>query len=115
MASDCLFCSIAAGEIPANIVHEDDTVVAFRDIHPQAPVHILVIPRQHVTSLDEAKKEHVELLGRLLLATGELARREGIAERGYRAVLNVGDEGGQTVEHLHVHLVGGRRMGWPPG
>ncbi len=115
MASDCLFCGIAAGEIQADIVHEDDELVAFRDIHPQGPVHILVIPRRHLASLEETRREHAELLGRLLLAAAELARREGIADSGYRAVLNVGDDGGQTVDHLHVHLVGGRRMGWPPG
>jgi histidine triad (HIT) family protein len=113
--SDCLFCSIAAGRIPATLVHEDDDLVAFRDINPQAPVHILVVPRAHVASLHDAGEEHGRLLGRLLLTARALAEREGLAEGGYRAVLNVGLDGGQSVPHIHVHLLGGRAMGWPPG
>lgn len=114
-SSDCLFCRIAAGEIPATVVHQDDALVAFRDIGPQAPVHILVIPRAHVASLDDARPEHQALLGRLLLTAAEVARAEGIAEDGYRTVLNVGADGGQTVHHLHLHLLGGRALRWPPG
>ena len=113
--NDCLFCKIAAGEIPATLVHLDDRVVAFRDINPQAPVHILLIPRDHVASLDTARDEDRSLLGSLLLAARDIARKEGLAEGGYRTVLNVGDDGGQTVHHLHVHLLGGRPLAWPPG
>lgn len=113
--SDCLFCKIVGGDIPATLVHEDERIVAFRDIHPQAPVHILLIPREHVASLDAADPAHEALLGRLLLVARDLARSEGMAEDGYRTVLNVGADGGQTVHHLHVHLLGGRSLGWPPG
>lgn len=114
-ASDCIFCRIASGEIPAAVVHRDEHVVAFRDLHPQAPVHVLVIPREHVASLDAATDEHGALLGRLYLAARDVARAEGIAEDGYRTVLNVGADGGQTVHHVHVHVLGGRSLGWPPG
>ncbi len=113
--SDCLFCKIAGGEIPAALVHQDDRIVAFRDINPQAPTHILLIPREHIASLDAADGEHRALLGDLLLAARDLARSEGMAEDGYRTVVNVGADGGQTVHHLHVHLLGGRSLGWPPG
>jgi len=113
--SDCLFCSIAAGRTPAALIHEDDTLVAFRDINPQAPVHILIVPREHLASLEEAGEEHEDLLGRMLLTARDLARAEGLAESGYRTVLNVGPDGGQTVPHIHLHLVGGRTMHWPPG
>lgn len=113
--SDCLFCEIASGEISTTLVHEDDRVVAFRDLHPQAPVHILLIPREHVSSLDAAGEAHRDLLGELFLAARDVARAEGMAEDGYRTVLNVGADGGQTVHHLHVHLLGGRALGWPPG
>lgn len=113
--SDCLFCKLANGDLPATLVHEDDRIVAFRDINPQAPVHILIIPRAHIASLDAAAAEHRDLLGDLLLAARELAREEGMAEDGYRTVLNVGADGGQTVHHLHLHLLGGRSLGWPPG
>lgn len=114
-ASDCIFCRIASGDIPATVVHRDEHVVAFRDLHPQAPVHVLVIPREHVASLDAAADGHSALLGRLFLAARDVARAEGIAEDGYRTVLNVGADGGQTVHHLHVHVLGGRSLGWPPG
>ena len=114
-SSDCLFCRIAAGQIPATVVYEDEHLVAFRDISPKAPTHILVIPREHVTSLEGAADHHGELLGRVLLAARDLARSEGIAEDGYRTVLNTGADGGQTVHHLHLHLLGGRGLGWPPG
>lgn len=112
--TDCIFCKIAAGEIPATIVHEDDDVVAFRDLNPQAPVHVLIIPRRHVPSLDEATENHRDLLGRLFLAAKELAAKEKIAG-GYRLVNNCGASAGQSVFHIHVHLLGGRAMGWPPG
>lgn len=114
-SSECLFCRIASGEIPAALVHEDERLVAFRDINPQAPVHLLVIPREHVASLDAARDDHQELLGRLLLTARDLARAEGIADGGYRTVLNVGDDGGQSVHHIHLHVLGGRSLAWPPG
>jgi histidine triad (HIT) family protein len=110
----CLFCQIVAGVIPAQRLYEDDTVLAFPDIHPQAPTHILLIPKQHIASLARAAATHNELLGHLLLAAGELARTHGL-DNGYRLVLNTGPDGGQTVDHLHLHLFGGRPMHWPPG
>lgn len=113
--SDCIFCRIAAGEIPAQVVYQDEHVVAFRDIDPQAPMHVLVIPRSHVASLESAADADRELLGRMLLGASAAARAEGYAESGYRAVLNVGADGGQLVPHVHVHVLGGRGLGWPPG
>ena len=112
---DCPFCAIVAGRLPAEILHEDDRVVAFRDIHPQAPLHVLVIPRRHVRSLDAVGGDDRELLGHLLHVAARLARDLGVAERGYRTVLNCNGDGGQTVWHLHLHLLAGRPMGWPPG
>jgi histidine triad (HIT) family protein len=112
---DCLFCKISAGEIPSTKVHEDDEVFAFRDIAPRAPTHILVIPRDHIASAAELTEVHGPLLGRLFGTIAEIARREGIADSGYRLVSNVGRWGGQTVPHLHVHLLGGRAFEWPPG
>jgi histidine triad (HIT) family protein len=113
MAEGCIFCRIAAGEIPSARVAENARAVAFRDLHPQAPVHVLVVPRRHVASLAEAADG--EELGALLLLAQEVARREGIADTGYRVVTNVGADGGQTVPHLHLHVLGGRGMQWPPG
>ncbi len=113
--SGCLFCRIAAKEVPATIVHEDDEIVAFRDLHPQAPVHLLIIPRQHVSSLGEAGDGDAALLGRILLVARDLAVREGIDARGWRLVTNRGRGAGQSVFHLHFHLLGGRDMEWPPG
>ena len=110
--SDCLFCKIVAGEIPADKIFEDDEFVAFNDIRPQAPVHALVIPRKHIESLDDA--DDAELLGRLLLAVRRLAAETGVAG-GYRVVTNCGAPAGQSVFHIHFHLLGGRSMGWPPG
>jgi histidine triad (HIT) family protein len=115
MAADCLFCRIIAGEIPSTMVHEDDMVVAIRDIAPRAPTHVLVIPRTHIASVADLTGTDGPLLGRILSAAASIARAEGIAERGYRLVVNAGPDGGQTVDHLHVHLLGGRRMTWPPG
>jgi histidine triad (HIT) family protein len=109
----CLFCRIVRGEIPAKIVREDEHTVAFRDIDPKAPTHVLVIPRRHVSTLNEASD--AEMLGRLLLAARDIAVAEGIAESGYRTVVNCGAEAGQTVFHVHLHLLGGRKMHWPPG
>lgn len=111
----CLFCKIVQGSVPADVVYQDDHLVAFRDINPQAAVHVLVIPREHVASLSAASDEHVEMLGRLMLAARDIARSEGMAEDGYRTVMNVGESGGQTVHHVHLHVLGGRAMRWPPG
>jgi len=110
-----IFGKIARGEIPTEKVFEDDLVVAFRDIAPQAPVHLLVIPRKPLVSVADAGEGDVTLLGRLLLVAARVAREAGLEERGYRLVTNVGEEGGQSVAHLHVHVLGGRPMGWPPG
>ncbi|HEY6056811.1 MAG TPA: histidine triad nucleotide-binding protein [Candidatus Limnocylindrales bacterium] len=115
MPGDCLFCRIVAGEVPATQVHADDHVVAIRDIAPRAPTHILVMPREHIASATELDERHGALLGRLFAVAARVARAEGVAEPGYRLVINAGRDGGQTVDHLHVHLLGGRRMTWPPG
>lgn len=111
----CPFCRIASGEIPAQVVYQDDQVVAFRDIHPQAPTHILVIPRHHVSGINEPNALDPQLLAALFSAANRVAREEGLADGGYRLVLNVGPDAGQSVFHLHLHLLGGRPLGWPPG
>lgn len=111
----CLFCRIARKEVPTTMVYEDDQVVAFRDTNPQAPVHVLVIPRDHVASLADATADHEPLLGRLFTAAAKIARAEGIDASGYRAVVNTGPQAGQTVFHVHLHLLGGRTLTWPPG
>jgi len=113
--NDCIFCRIASGEIPAKIVYEDDHVVAFRDLSPQAPVHVLVIPRRHIATVNALAASDAELVGRMVLAAKQVAADEGIAEDGYRTVMNCNADGGQTVFHIHLHLLGGRRMEWPPG
>lgn len=113
--SDCLFCRIAAGDIPSRQVHADDTVVAFEDIQPRAPVHVLVIPRAHIATLDDAGPEHAGLLGHLMLTAARIARERGIAAAGYRLVLNCNAQAGQSVWHVHLHLLGGRDLAWPPG
>ena len=113
MAENCLFCRIIRGEIPAKIVAENPHCVAFRDINPQAPTHVVIVPREHVASLNDAKD--AAMIGHLSLLASEIARREGIADRGYRTVVNTNADAGQTVFHLHLHLIGGRAMGWPPG
>jgi histidine triad (HIT) family protein len=110
----CLFCKIVEGAIPSTPVYQDDLVYAFPDLHPQAPVHILVVPRTHIASVAEATRSERDLLGHLFWAAAEIARLQGLA-KGYRLVVNTGEEGGQTVNHLHVHLLGGRAMTWPPG
>jgi len=107
---NCIFCRIVRGEIPSTRVWEDDALIAIRDINPAAPVHVLVIPREHVDSVEQLEDGHAALAGRLLLAARDIARQEGVAERGYRLVLNIGAEGGQTVPHLHLHVLGGRQM-----
>ena len=112
---NCLFCRIASGEAPARVLFADDDVMAFHDIHPQAPVHVLVVPRRHVTSLAHGSAEDAPLLGALCLAAAEAARRTGIAESGFRVVVNNGAGVGQSVFHVHLHVLGGRPLGWPPG
>ena len=112
--SDCLFCRIVAGEIPAQKVYEDDHTFAFEDLHPQAPTHVLIVPKKHIAGLAEAAAADAEVLGLCLWAAAEIARQHGL-RGGYRTVVNVGPDGGQTVFHLHVHLLGGRAMSWPPG
>jgi histidine triad (HIT) family protein len=110
----CLFCKIVDGSIPSTAVYEDELCYAFADLHPQAPVHILVVPRQHIASLSDSCEGDRALLGHLLWATGQIAHDKELG-KGYRAVLNTGEDGGQTVDHLHVHLLGGRPLAWPPG
>ncbi|MEO7119109.1 MAG: histidine triad nucleotide-binding protein [Candidatus Limnocylindrales bacterium] len=112
---DCLFCRIAAGETPAALAHEDDLVVAFDDINPRAPTHVLLIPREHLMSARDLADAHGEMLGRLFAVAAQIARDRGIAEAGYRLVTNAGKAAGQTVDHLHWHLLGGRSFSWPPG
>lgn len=111
---ECLFCKIASGTIPVERIYEDDYVLAFPDINPQAPTHVLVIPKQHIASHADAAAHHADLLGRLLLGVGEVARQKGLTN-GYRLVINTGPDAGQSVDHLHVHLLGGRSLAWPPG
>lgn len=113
--TDCLFCKMVSGEIEPDLVYEDDEVVAFRDINPQAPTHVLVVPREHIATLNELQPRHAELVGRMFLAAKEVARKEGIEQRGYRTVINCNREAGQSVFHVHLHVLGGRAMGWPPG
>ena len=111
----CLFCRIVAGEIPAEFIQRDDRSVVIRDIHPQAPTHLLVIPQEHIESLDDASQKDEALLGHLLRVAARVADAAGLAEGGYRAVINNGAGAGQSVFHLHVHVLGGRAMNWPPG
>jgi histidine triad (HIT) family protein len=113
--SDCLFCKIRDEKVPANVIYKDDRVLAFRDINPQAPTHVLIIPRQHIASLNELDEAGAESVGYLLWVAQKLARQEGIAETGYRTLFNTGKQAGQTVFHVHLHLLGGRALGWPPG
>jgi histidine triad (HIT) family protein len=114
-SADCLFCKIVAGDIPSSKVFEDDVCFAFNDISPQAPTHILIVPREHVESLDSADGSDKELLGHLMLIAAAIAREKGFADAGYRVVVNTNADGGQTVFHLHVHLLGGRLFIFPPG
>ena len=113
--NDCLFCKMINGEIAPDVVLETDDVLAFRDINPQAPTHVLVIPKEHVSSINDLDAHHDALVGRLYLAAKEIAAREGIEAWGYRTVMNCGEGAGQTVFHMHLHVLGGRRMEWPPG
>ena len=113
--ADCLFCKIAQGKIPAKIVHQDEDTVAFEDINPQAPLHVLVIPRLHVPTMNDLTHEQDEIMGKLFRVAAILARERGVAESGWRAVMNANADAGQTVFHVHLHVLGGRAMGWPPG
>lgn len=112
---DCLFCKIIAGQIPGTFVHQDDTMVAFRDINPQAPLHVLIVPRQHIATLNDLAAEDDGLVGSMLRRAAALAMEHGYGERGYRTVFNTNREAGQTVFHIHLHLLAGRGLGWPPG
>lgn len=112
---DCIFCKIVQNEAPAEVVYRDESVMAFRDIHPMAPVHILIIPLEHIESVRELKPEHEQLVGHMFLVARSIAESEGLDKRGYRLVVNTGGQAGQSVYHLHLHLLGGRPMRWPPG
>jgi histidine triad (HIT) family protein len=113
--SDTLFARIIRREIPADIVHEDEHVLGFRDINPQAPVHVLFVPKQPLATLNDLQFQHAELVGRLVLAAAAYAKQEGFAERGYRTVFNCNEDAGQSVFHIHLHLLAGRKLDWPPG
>lgn len=113
--SNCLFCRIVAGEIPAKLAYEDDDVLAFHDINPQAPLHVLIIPRKHIASINDIAPDDAELVGKLFLAAKKIAADAGYAENGYRVTMNCGVDAGQTVFHIHLHLLAGRALDWPPG
>ncbi len=113
--TDCLFCKMVSGEITPDSVYEDDDVLAFRDIDPQAPTHVLIVPKQHVATINDLNPGNAELIAKMMLAAARVAQQEGFAEQGYRTLVNCNADGGQTVFHIHMHLLGGRVMGWPPG
>ena len=113
--ADCLFCKVAAGDMPATIVHQDEHLIAFKDINPQAPMHVLIIPRRHLASLNDLTDGDDELVGEMVRRAAAIAREHGHAERGYRTVFNCNADAGQTVFHIHLHVLGGRAMHWPPG
>jgi len=115
VSQDCLFCKILAGDIPADIIYESETAIGFRDINPKAPTHVLIIPRQHIATINDISEDDHSIVGSLYSAAREIAAAEGIAEEGYRAVMNCNEAAGQTVFHIHLHLLGGRALGWPPG
>lgn len=112
---DCIFCKIASGDIPSDKVYEDDSLVGFRDIQPQAPTHIVIIPKEHIETVNDITEDDSELLSGMLLACQRIAKDEGLSENGYRIVINCNRDGGQSVFHLHAHVLGGRKMSWPPG
>ena len=114
-SDDCLFCKILDGEIPAELIYESNTAVAFRDVNPQAPTHVLVIPRKHISTINDIEQADQEIIGSLYTAAREIAAMEGVADDGYRAVMNCNEGAGQSVFHIHLHVLGGRQMGWPPG
>ncbi len=113
--TDCLFCKMVSGEIKPDTVYEDENVLAFRDISPQAPLHVLVIPKRHISTLNDLDEADAQLAGQLTLAAAKIAEQEGVAEAGYRAVMNCNAGGGQTVFHIHMHVLAGRNLTWPPG
>jgi histidine triad (HIT) family protein len=113
--ADCLFCKVAAGEVPASVVFQNDHVVAFKDITPRAPTHVLIVPRRHIATLNELSPEDDALVGEMVRAAAAIAKEQGLSERGYRTVFNCNADAGQTVFHIHLHLLGGRPMTWPPG
>ena len=115
MSDDCLFCNIIKGEIPANIVDQSEHALAFRDINPKAPVHVLIIPKEHIASSRDLNKENIHYLSEMAFLAQDVALEEKITQDGYRWVINTGNNGGQTVDHIHLHLMGGRNMTWPPG
>jgi len=115
MSSDCLFCKIVAGEIPADVIYESDTAIGFRDINAQAPTHAVVIPRKHIATINDIEPEDQAVVGSLYTAAKAIAAQEGIADVGYRAVMNCNEAAGQTVFHIHLHVLGGRTLTWPPG
>lgn len=115
MAENCLFCQIADGTIPSSLIYEDSEIVAFADLYPQAPQHVLIIPRRHILSMAELTSEDGALIGKIFVVAADIARELGLDKQGYRLVTNVGRDGGQTVLHLHFHLLGGRQLTWPPG
>lgn len=115
MASDCIFCKIAAGELGTDFIYESDDVVAFRDLNPQAPSHILIIPKEHIEKISDLDESHNEIAGKLLLVAAKVAQKEGLTEEGFRLVFNNGKNAGQEVMHIHAHLLGGRKLNWPPG
>lgn len=115
MSQDCIFCKIAHGQIPVTLLVNNEHVAAFRDANPEAPVHILIVPKKHLTNMLQLSAEHREVMSAMYIAATALARQEGIAESGFRIVVNTGADAGQTVQHLHFHLLGGRKLGWPPG
>ena len=115
MKETCIFCRIAAGAIPARIAYEDDAVIGFHDIDPRAPVHVLLIPRKHIASVNELSDNDSDVVGKLLMAAKQLAQQLGVSTSGYRLVMNCGPDAGQSVDHVHLHLLGGRSMKWPPG
>ena len=113
--TDCIFCKIISGDIPADIIYQNDDVLAFRDLNPQAPTHVLIIPKRHISTINDLQPEDAELVGKMYLAAKQIAKEEGIDEFGYRAVMNCNAGAGQTVFHIHLHVLGGRGMSWPPG
>lgn len=112
---DCLFCKVLNGDIPADIIYESDSAIAFRDINPQAPTHVLVIPRKHVATINDLDEENQGIVGSLYLAAKDIARAEGLSDEGYRVVMNCNEGAGQSVFHIHLHVLGGRALSWPPG
>ncbi len=113
--TDCIFCKIVSGDIPAEVVFENDFVIAFKDLNPQAPLHVLVIPKKHISTINDLEQDDTGLVGEMFLAAKQIAADNGLSERGYRTVMNCNAEAGQTVFHIHLHVIGGRAMQWPPG